>query len=121
MPFDGSIQEPVYKPAVRTITAITKSPRALVTTSFDHGYISGTIVRIIVPNNFGMTQINNLSGTIQVTSPTQFEIDIDTQLFDDFVVPSYNPGHNGTSAQSVPIGEVNEMLRAALKNVLPYT
>jgi hypothetical protein len=99
-----------------------------VTTSFNHNYITGTIVRIYVYNDVavenpittvGMPQINQRTGTIFVTSPTTFAIDIDTTQFDPFIIP--NPVPAGyTCPQVVPIGEDNNMLSAATKNVLPY-
>lgn len=112
-----ALQQPVYKPAMRAITAITQAEIATITTSFDHSYISGTIVRIIVPEEFGMTQINQLSGTITVINTTQFTIPINTLYFDAFVYPVAPV----QVAQVVPFGEITELLEAAVVNVLPYT
>ena len=107
---------PVYKPAMRIITAITKANPAVVTTSFDHGYLDGTIVRLDVPNGFGMTQANQLFGPIVVTAPTTFTIAVDTTSFDAFAVPAGNKQY----AQSIPFAEINSILTAAVQNVLPY-
>lgn len=111
--------DPIFQPAMRIITAITNSFPAQVTTSFPHDYFDGTIVRLIIPNGFGMTQANQLKGAIVVDSPTTFLIDIDTIFFDPFVVPAENPGHYYTKAQVVPVGELSATLRAATQNVLP--
>lgn len=110
---------PIFKPAMRVITAITNSFPAVVTTSFAHGYIDGLIVRLDIPPLFGMQQANQLTGQIVVTGDDTFSIDIDTTLFDTFTNPSPGP-QNYTSAQAVPIGEVNELLTGAVQNVLPY-
>src|SRR5574337_1025487 len=107
---------PVYQPAMRIISTITNSDPAIVTTTFDHNYIDGIIVRLIVPDGYGMTQANNLTGTIVVTSPTTFTIDINTTLFDAFTIPMVYPLDEQYS-QVVPIGEVNETLEAATQNV----
>lgn len=115
----SALQFPVYKPAMRIVTNITKAFPASVTTSFAHGYISGTIVRLDVPVGFGMTQVNQKFGAIIVTSPTTFNIDIDTTQFDTFAAPANWP-YNQQLAQSIPIGEINEILTAAVQNVLPY-
>lgn len=118
-----ALTEPVYKPAMRVITAITKANPAVVTTSFDHGYITGTIVRIDIPPTevgataVGMPQINQLFGPITVLSPSTFSIPIDTTNFDAFVGPSLTYTQY---AQAVPIGEANDILTAAVQNVLPY-
>lgn len=113
-------QFPVYQPAMRIITGITNANPAVVTTSFNNQYITGTIVRIDIPPGFGMQQINGMFGTITVLSPTTFSINIDTTLFDVFSTPS-NITQQAQQAQSVPIGEVTSMLTAAVQNALPYS
>jgi len=114
-----AIQNPVFKPAMRIVTAITNAFPAAVTTSFDHNYITGTIIRLIVPLGFGMVQANQKFGTITVTSPTTFNIDIDTTFFDVFAAPVTFP-ENQQSSQCVPFAEINSILSGATENVLPY-
>ena len=109
-----AIQNPTYQPSRRTITAITNAPLASITTSFNHQYLSGTIVRIYVPIGFGMQQINQQEGEIVVTSPTTFTIAIDTTAYDTFAVPMSNVQY----AQCVPVGELSDTLKAATQNVL---
>lgn len=118
-------QYPVYQPAMRTITAITNAFPALVTTNINHNYVTGQWVRIIVPETFGMVQINKMQGYITVTSPTQFTIELDTIPFDAFVVPADRVYPEGPTsqvqyAQVIPIGERYNQFNAAVKNVLPY-
>ena len=110
---------PVYMPAMRLITAITNANPAVVTTSFDHGYISGIVVRMDVPEADGMQEINGQTGTITVTGSDTFTIDIDTTFFSPFSIPMSPSQHENICAMVVPIGEVNELLRAAVQNVLP--
>lgn len=111
---------PTFQPSMRIITAITNSSPAVVTTSFAHNYKSGTIVRLDIPPADGMQQANQLSGPILVISPTTFSIAFDTSSFDIFAIPGSPPPYVNTCAQAVPIGEVNEILTAAVQNVLPY-
>lgn len=111
---------PIYQPAMRIIASITNAFPAVVTTTFNHQYISGTILRLVIPTGFGMTQANQLSGTIVVTGDTTFTIDIDTTTFDTFVYPSDFP-ESQQYAQIIPFGELNGMLTAAVQNVLPYS
>lgn len=110
-----AVASPTFQPAMRIVTAITKANPAAVTTSFDHDYITGEIVRFYIPDTFGMRQMNGLSGTITVTASDTFTVDIDTTYFDTFAVPSSNVQY----AQVLPIGEVNSQLTAATDNVLP--
>jgi GTP:adenosylcobinamide-phosphate guanylyltransferase len=84
---------PIYQPAMRIITDITNSNPAIVTTSFANQYKTGTIVRIIMPYDYGyytwgMSQINNQQGAIEVIDNTHFAIDINTTFYD----PLYNSG-----------------------------
>lgn len=112
-------QYPVFKPSMRIISSITNANPAVVTTTFNHGYINGIVLRLVVPLGYGMVQANQLSGTITVTGATTFTIDIDTSLFSPFVTPATAPD-NLQSSQAVPFGEDNSILLAAVQNVLPY-
>lgn len=118
-PYTPNIQYPVFQPAMRTITAITNAFPAQVTTEIDHQYQTGLVVRILVPDIYGMYQCNGLFGTIEVTSATTFHIDLDTTTFDVFSIPDPLP-QGYTNAQSVPIAESNDMLSESVQNVLPY-
>ena len=109
-------QYPVFKPAMRIITTITNDFPAQVTTSFDHGYGSGLVIRIIVPLGFGMQEVNDLFGSIIVTGATTFTINIDTRQFNPFVVPDTPLQY----AQCLPIGEINSTIYQATVNTLPY-
>lgn len=110
---------PVFQPSMRLIASITNSFPAIVTTTFAHGYFTGTIVRLDIPEADGMQQANGLIGSISVTGDDTFTMNIDTTNFDVFSIPSDVPTIN-TCAQVVPIGEDASMLDAAVQNVLPY-
>ena len=116
-----SFVNPVYKPAMRVIAGITQAPQATVTTTVNHGYIVGTIVRIDIVPTGGMEQINQQTGTIlTVPSPTTFTININTTLYDAFTIPSsFPPPYN--DSQVVPIGEDASILTAAVVNALNPT
>lgn len=131
-----AVQFPTFQPAMRVITAITNSFPVLVTTSFEHQYQTGLIVRLIIPVGFGMQLANQLKGDITVTSTTQFTMDIDTTNMDPFVIPSlvtdvqdtpdgpvtyyFAPGGQAGPAMSIPVGEINSLLTESTQNVLPY-
>lgn len=110
---------PIFQPAMRIISAITNDFPAEVTTTFAHNYLTGEKVRLVIPPADGMIQADQKVGTITVTGDTTFLIDIDTTYFDIFSIPIDPLPQVNTCAMVVPIGEVNEMLRAATKNVLP--
>jgi hypothetical protein len=102
---------------MRIVSAITNSFPAVVTTTIDHQYITGTIVRLVITKGHGMPQANQQFGSILVLTPTTFAIDIDTTYYDAFVVPDLV---KYTCSQCVAIGEDNDILTAAEQNVLPY-
>ena len=132
MPYYSAIQYPVYIPANRDILSITNDAIAEIVTTFDginpgdHGYRDGLIARIIIPPFYGMQQMNQLVGTIQVTSPSSFKISIDSSGFDAFVIPTQVPVGTWVSgdqplftpAQVVPIGEDDYNLRSSFVNQL---
>lgn len=114
-----AIPFPVYQPAMRIIESITNAFPAVVTTTFNHQYRTGTILRLVIPLGYGMAQANQLTGEIIVLTTTTFAISIDTTTFDPFTSPTVFPD-TFQYPQSVPVGENNDILTAATQNVLPY-
>ena len=112
-------ESPTFQPSMRIISAITNANPATVTTSFDHDYITGLVVRLLFPEGYGMVEANEAQGLITVTGATTFTIDIDTTLFEPFTVPGAFP-ENAQKPQVVPIGEDNAILTGSTQNVLPY-
>lgn len=112
------LASPIYQPAMRLISNITQANPAVITTTQNHLYVSGTIVRIDIPpftggnTNTGMQQMNQQFGPITVLSPTTFSIPIDSTQFAAFVAGSTQ------FPQAVPIGELTEQLNAAVQNTL---
>jgi hypothetical protein len=109
---------PVYGPIMTVITAITNSSPAQITTNTNHGYVSGTIVRFDIPPACGMQQIDQMFAPILVTGPTTFTAAIDTTFFSVFAIPEDADVHTNVCSLCVPIGEINETLLAAEKNIL---
>jgi len=108
---------PLLQPAMRQVLAITNANPASVTTAQPHLYISGTIVRFYIPDNYqgqsyGMPEINQCFAEITVTSPTTFTVPINSINYIPFAVP----GTPTQYAMCVPIGENNNTLRAAELN-----
>ena len=61
-----------FVPDRSNITGITNSSPAVVTTATPHGLSSGMVVRTVVPNNYGMYQMNGQQAQVTVLSPTTF-------------------------------------------------
>lgn len=106
---------PTYAPIMMPVTGISKANPAVITTFAASGYLNGAIVRINVPLGFGMRQMDQLTGTVTVITPTTFSVDIDASLFDPFVTPT--PRYQQSSV--VNVGEVSTKLDSAVRNILP--
>ena len=115
-----AVQRPIYQPAMRIISNITNDFPATVTTTFNHQYIDGVIIRLNIPQGYGMQEVNQMFGPIMVVDNVTFTIAIDTTLFSPFSVPGTFPD-NYQYPQCVPFGEINETLKSATVNVLPFT
>ncbi len=99
-----------FTPERSVISAISKANPGVVTTSTDHGLTTGQVVRLYVPRNYGMYELNQMQVIIKVITDTTFSIfesiipndvqPISTISFGTFVVPA-NPGF---TAEVLPIG-----------------
>jgi len=107
-----AVEFPAFQPAMRIITAISRTNPAVVTTSFNHQYTDGLIVRLDIPLANGMQQISGIPYPVTVTGGTTFSVPVDATSFDVYV--------DTECCCVVPVGEVNNQLTNATRNVLPY-
>lgn len=115
MPTVGAQQSPIYQPAMRQITAITQTNPVVVTTSFDHDYFNGDVIRIVIPIDQGMRQLNHQYAAITVLSPTTFSMPIDATNFEALTIPA-----NARQApQTVSVGVANSTTWNSTYNTLP--
>ncbi len=83
-------------PSSLLITAITQSSPMVVSVEIGNStteantYIVGMAIRLFVPKTYGMFQANNLVGTITSINGLNFTLNLDSSLFDPFVIPSGN-------------------------------
>ncbi len=115
MPNVGAQQSPIWQPAMRQITAITQTNPVIVTTSFDHDYFTGDVVRIVIPINQGMKQLNQQYAAITVLTPTTFSMPIDATNFEALSVPA----DAQQAPQAVPVGQANSTTWNSPYNTLP--
>lgn len=109
--FRTVLYDPIFYPPVRLITKIASSgTNSVITMSVTHKYQVGQEVRIVVPQAFGMVEMNNLVGTITAidqTTPINLNtitVNIDSSSFTPFSFPltaavPFDP------ALVVPVGE----------------
>lgn len=98
-----------FSPDRIAISDISKANPGVVTTSSNHNLTTGQVVRLNVPLNYGMVELNKLQCSVTVLSNTTFSIqytqvpynqDVDTRTYSTFTVPS-NPSF---TAEVLPIG-----------------
>lgn len=108
IPFDS-----LYYPRNRTILRISQAVNARITMSVDHGYTVGQQVRLIVPQGYGMTQMNGLLGTVVAVGladasgiTNTIDVNVNSTAFTPFAFPTTAVAANGVSLpQVVPVGE----------------
>ena len=112
-----SYAQPTFKPAMRFISAISRTNPMVVTTDIDNSYLSGLTIHLIVPREYGMSPANNIRAEITVVAANQFTMPVDATLFPSFVMPAGIPP---VQAQAIPFAENALQLNQAMFNVLPY-
>jgi hypothetical protein len=75
----------------KTIASITNSNPMVVTTSFNHHYVAGMDVRFLIPQIFGMQQLNKRMGQVTQLTANTLTINIDSTSFTPFAYPSPFP------------------------------
>ena len=111
-------QNPKYNPCKKLIASITRATDALVTTTTEHEFTTGLIVRLLVPQACGMFQIDRMTAQITVVDAYSFTTGIDSSKFDAFVIPPFlpTPGgvpeHYNVLAEVLPIGEGNSYMNS---------
>lgn len=80
------IEPQFYAPSRFEIEDITKGQSTIVTTTEDHNYVIGQLVRITIPAAYGMYQINENQGVVvSIPSSTQVELQIDSSFYDTYI------------------------------------
>lgn len=94
-----------YQPRVFYISAITTGPTTTITTSTDHDYVIGQLVRLLIPELYGSRQLNEQQAyVISIPSSNQVTLDLYSVGVTAFVAsPAFGP----TRPQIVAIGDVN--------------
>ena len=110
-------------PSSLLITAITQSSPMVITVLIGNSsteantYIVGMAVKLFVPVTYGMHQANNLVGTIMNISGLNFTLNLDSTLFDAFVIPS---GNVETPASISPSGSRNLQYDNFNSKIVPF-
>jgi len=104
IPFD-----PIYYPRRRYISKITQASQAVVTLTVTHGYFIGQVVKLRVPDVFGMVEMNDLYATIvnintTAASGNTVTLNVDSSAFTAFAWPAAG-ATPFDAAEMIPVGE----------------
>lgn len=77
-----------FQPRRREISAVTNEQNALITTTEDHGYEVGQIVRLYIPSIYGMTVEYVITTVSTVPSTDTFTVTLDTRELDTYTTPN---------------------------------
>ena len=105
-----------FTPYSNVIISISNTNPAVVVTLNAHGYDEGLFVRLNVPKNCGMQQINGQMGEITKLTAISFSIPIDASNFDSFAYTGIDQ-----IAQAIPVSETAFSLTQAERNAKNIT
>jgi hypothetical protein len=126
-PLNGKRMNNIYLPGTVTIpsslviTAITQAFPMVVTcivnsVTESNTYLPGMLVRLFVPSAYGMYQANGLTGKILEVNGLDFTLNLDSNSFSPFVIPSSG---NPQPASMAPAGSQN-LQYSNSTNIVPF-
>ena len=97
---------PQFYPSRRTITSITKANNAVITMSVTHGLTVGQSIKLVIPDVYGMQEINGLTGDIIAisTANNTITMNIDSSGFSSFAFP-LTADIPFSRAEVIPVGQ----------------
>lgn len=99
------IKPQYYEPSRFVISDLTYGETTTVTTSEDHNYVVGQLIRLLIPFQYGAQQLTNKQGkVISIPSSTQVIVDISSLDTDSFIS---NPSLAYSEPQIIAIGDYN--------------
>ncbi len=100
---------PYFYPRRRTITSISNAANAVVVFSVTHGYQVGQAIRLHVPREFGMVEMDNVLATIVAVNDgvtvNSVTLNINSTAFTPFAWPLTGTFAAFSPAEAVPVGE----------------
>lgn len=92
-----------YQPSQFFISSITLGQNTFVTTTVNHNYIVGQLVRMLIPLGSGTYELNEkTANVISIPAPNQVLLDIDSSKASKFIVTTER-----TQPQIVAVGDIN--------------
>ncbi len=111
------IQPQFFQPSVFDISSITPGQSTLITTSEDHNFVIGQLIRLIIPALFGAYQLNNVQGYVtSIPTDSSVVVQINSVFTDAFVASPYTATITNivvSTASSVTVTANNSFKRGA--------
>ena len=99
------IEPQYYAPNGFNISAISTGYATTVTTTVDNNFAIGQLVRLLIPQPYGLSALNEQTGyVIGLPNPNQCILNISSLNLGTFTA---NPSLPFTQPQIIPIGDVN--------------
>lgn len=84
------IEPQFYQPSRFVISAISLGPTTTITTSVNHNYVIGQLVRLLIPQAYGSFQLNEVKAyVISIPTTTQVVLDFDSRNTNPFITTPY--------------------------------
>lgn len=95
-----------YQPRSFDISNIALGVSTTVTTSVNHDYVIGQLIRLLIPSTYGSFQLNQQQGyVISIPAPNQVVVNIDSSHnINAFIA---NPSYGPTLPQILALGDIN--------------
>ena len=99
-----------FVPKRREISDVTNAFEPTVTTTEEHGYEVGQLIRLHVSDRYGMTIDGETATVLSIPTTTTFTCNYDTRSSNTYTTPTYSDGNGFTQSHVVPItGEANNI------------
>ncbi len=103
------IEPQFYQPRVFDIIAIDLGYQTVITTSVNHDYVVGQLIRLLIPSKYGSRLLNERKAyVVLIPAANQVMLDISSFGVDAFIAsPTFLPYESQTLPQIAAIGDIN--------------
>lgn len=109
-----------FRPRNYIITAIVLGPTTAITTSVNHDYVIGQLTRLIIPNGYGSTGLNEQVGyVISIPAANQVILDLNSQNQSAFISASLEQTPQILAIGDINSGAINRFGRAYTLPLIP--
>ncbi len=97
----------IYVPYICNISAVTPGQQTVVTFPVAHAFVLGSLVAFSIPQYYGMRQLDQRKGYVELLDEFSITVTIDSTNFDAFVIPSVPSTTVLDPALAIPAGDAN--------------